>query len=92
MLQTRTYFHIELVISEPLHACNPLTNSAQVSGNVVLIERGFVITYLLLIYVTTKFQYPLWLVVGGVAQLYNVGLWPANFPCPALDLQLMGDH
>jgi len=19
-------------------------------------------------------------------------LWPANFPCPALDLQLMGDH
>ena len=30
--------------------------------------------------------------VGGVAQWYNVGLWPANFPCPALDLQLMGDH
>ena len=26
--------------------------------------------------------------VGGVAQWYNVGLWPANFPCPALDLQL----
>jgi len=22
----------------------------------------------------------------------SVGLWPANFPCPALDLQLMGDH
>jgi len=22
----------------------------------------------------------------------NVGLWPANFHCPALDLQLMGDH
>ena len=22
----------------------------------------------------------------------NVGLWPANFPCPALDLQLMGNH
>ena len=21
----------------------------------------------------------------------TVGLWPANFPCPALDLQLMGD-
>ena len=20
------------------------------------------------------------------------GLWLANFPCPALDLQLMGDH
>ena len=31
-------------------------------------------------------------IVGGVAQWYNVGLWPANFPCPALDLQLMGDH
>ena len=31
-------------------------------------------------------------VVGGVAQWWNVGLWPANFPCPALDLQLMGDH
>jgi len=30
--------------------------------------------------------------VGGVAQWKNVGLWPANFPCPALDLQLMGDH
>ena len=30
--------------------------------------------------------------VGGVAQWQNVGLWPANFPCPALDLQLMGDH
>jgi len=29
---------------------------------------------------------------GGVAQWYDVGLWPANFPCPALDLQLMGDH
>ena len=24
--------------------------------------------------------------------VYNVGLWLANFPCPALDLQLMGDH
>ena len=22
----------------------------------------------------------------------NVGLWLANFPCPALDLQLMSDH
>ena len=32
------------------------------------------------------------LVVGDVAQWSNVGLWPANFPCPALDLQLMGDH
>ena len=30
--------------------------------------------------------------VGGAAQWQNVGLWPANFPCPALDLQLMGDH
>jgi len=30
--------------------------------------------------------------VGGVAQWQNVGLWPANFPGPALDLQLMGDH
>jgi len=27
-----------------------------------------------------------------VAQWYNVGLWPASFPCHALDLQLMGDH
>ena len=32
------------------------------------------------------------IMVGGVAQWQNVGLWPANFPCPALDLQLMGDH
>ena len=30
--------------------------------------------------------------VGRVAQRYNVGLWSANFPCPALDLWLMGDH
>ena len=30
--------------------------------------------------------------VGCVVQRYNVGLWPANFRCPALDLQLMGDH
>jgi len=30
--------------------------------------------------------------VGGVAQWQNVGLWPANFPCPALGLQLMGDY
>ena len=29
---------------------------------------------------------------GCVAQRWNVGLWPANFPCPALALQLMGDH
>lgn len=36
----RTYFHIELVISEPLHACTPLTNSAYVHGSVALIERG----------------------------------------------------
>ena len=36
--------------------------------------------------------YTLYVIVGGVAQWYNVGLWPANFPCPALDLQLMGDH
>jgi len=27
-----------------------------------------------------------------VAQWYNVGLWPASFPYPALDLQLMDDH
>jgi len=26
-----------------------------------------------------------WL-AGGMAQRYNVGLWPANFRCPALDL------
>jgi len=30
--------------------------------------------------------------VGGVAQWKNVGLRLANIPCPALDLQLMGDH
>ena len=28
----------------------------------------------------------------AVAQCLNVGLWPANFPCPTLDLQLTGDH
>ena len=27
-----------------------------------------------------------------LAQLKNVGLCPANFPCPALDLQLIGNH
>jgi len=27
-----------------------------------------------------------------VAQWQNVGLWPANFPCPAVDLQLTGAH
>jgi len=28
---------------------------------------------------------------GYVAQWWqNIGLWPASFPCPALDLQLMG--
>jgi len=31
-------------------------------------------------------------VVGCMAQWYNVGLWSANFSCPVLDLQLMGDH
>ena len=31
--------------------------------------------------------------IGCVTQLVlNVCLWPANFPCPTLDLQLMGDH
>ena len=30
--------------------------------------------------------------VGGVAQWLERRSWPANFPCPALDLQLMGDH
>ena len=30
--------------------------------------------------------------VGCVAQRLNIGLWPANFPCPALDLQLTGNH
>jgi len=31
--------------------------------------------------------------VGWVAHSWrNAGLWPANWPCPALDLQLMGDH
>jgi len=27
-----------------------------------------------------------------MAQWYDVGLWLTSFPCPALDLQLMGDH
>ena len=30
--------------------------------------------------------------VGGDAQWQNVDLWPANFSCRTLDLQLMGDH
>jgi len=30
--------------------------------------------------------------VGCVAQWFSVGLSPANFRCPALDLLLMGDH
>jgi len=28
----------------------------------------------------------------GGAQWKNVGLWPADFPWPAPDLQLMGNH
>ena len=31
-------------------------------------------------------------IVGGVAQLLERRSWPANFPCPALDLQLMDEH
>ena len=54
--------------------------------NVLLLNE--IINILLDKYFNTVFE---WL-VGGVAQWYNVGLWPANFPCPALDLQLMGDH
>jgi len=27
-----------------------------------------------------------------MAQWQNVSLWQANFPCPALDLQLMVDN
>ena len=30
--------------------------------------------------------------VGCVVQWQNVGLWPANFPCPALDLQMTAGH
>ena len=30
--------------------------------------------------------------VSCVTQWQNVGLWPANFRCPALHLQLTGDH
>jgi len=30
--------------------------------------------------------------VGCVAHWQNVGLWPANFPCPAFGLQLMRDR
>jgi len=32
------------------------------------------------------------LFISYVAQWYNVGLWPTNFPCSTLDLQLIGDH
>ena len=32
------------------------------------------------------------LTLGCVVQWYNVGPWPACFRCPALGLQLMGDH
>jgi len=31
-------------------------------------------------------------IVGCVAQRQNVSLWPANFPCPVLDVQLTGNH
>jgi len=37
-------------------------------------------------------QYAMTSLAGCVAQWYNVGLWLANFPCPALDLQPMGEH
>ena len=33
-------------------------------------------------------SYPHWL----RGTVLNVGLWPVNFPCPTLDLRLMGDH
>ena len=39
--------------------------------------------------ITTAVQQPQ---VGGVAQLVESRSLAANFPCPALDLQLMGDH
>jgi len=38
------------------------------------------------------YTYSTSVLIGGVAQWYNVGLWLANFPCPVFDLQLMGDH
>jgi len=31
-------------------------------------------------------------IVACVVQWYNVGPWPACFGCPALGLQLTGDH
>jgi len=49
------------------------------------------LVYKSMIFVDTKLTL-ICVLVGGVAQWQNVGLWPANFPCPALDLQLMGDH
>ena len=42
--------------------------------------------------VDSIFDFGTIIIVGGVTQWQNVGLWPAKFPCPALDLQLMGDH
>jgi len=33
-----------------------------------------------------------WLVAWQWHSGHSVGLPPANFPCPALDLQLMGGH
>jgi len=29
---------------------------------------------------------------SGCATCWAHGLWPVNFPCPALHLQLTGDH
>ena len=37
-------------------------------------------------------QYSCLFLVGGVAQWLERRSWPANFPCLALDLQLVGDH
>jgi len=53
----------------------------------LILVFGFFITFFLFFFGSVQ-----QIRVGGVAQWQNVGLWPANFPCPALDLQLMGDH
>ena len=42
--------------------------------------------------VSRNFIVGYYVLVGRVAQCWNVGLWQANFPCPAFYLRLTGDN
>src|SRR6218665_3671431 len=41
-IQNYTLGGVELVVTSPQHSCSHITNAIYVSGNVALVERGFV--------------------------------------------------